>query len=202
MLTILGAIFMLIDHIGVILFPQFRFLRVIGRLSFPLFAFGIARGVRYTSNFWRYFGRLFLAACISQPIYTLVFGALYGYNPLFTLAWGAVVLWLWQRDVPSKSLAILLLMFSVGADISYGWYGVCTIFVFGLYYGYKEICFVGQCILQGLYVLQHGMSIQIYSIFSFVLLPLDKKLNTPKYFFYVFYPAHLLALHAIKTVFF
>lgn len=38
-IKILAALFMLIDHAGLILFPEIIILRYIGRLSFPLFAF-------------------------------------------------------------------------------------------------------------------------------------------------------------------
>lgn len=43
-LKIIAMITMLIDHIGVNLFPSVTILRVIGRLSFPIFAYMIAEG--------------------------------------------------------------------------------------------------------------------------------------------------------------
>ena len=49
-LKIIGAITMLIDHMGVVLFPGIAILRIIGRISFPIFAFMIAEGCRYTKN--------------------------------------------------------------------------------------------------------------------------------------------------------
>ncbi len=54
MLKIIAAVTMLIDHIGVILFPQIKVFRIIGRLSFPIFAFMIAEGARYTKNKCKY----------------------------------------------------------------------------------------------------------------------------------------------------
>ena len=48
----IAALTMLIDHIGMVFFPSVIGFRAIGRLSFPLFAFGIAEGVRYTHRFW------------------------------------------------------------------------------------------------------------------------------------------------------
>lgn len=50
MLRLLAMLTMLIDHIGVIFFPDDIILRIVGRLAFPLFAWGIARGYRYTSS--------------------------------------------------------------------------------------------------------------------------------------------------------
>ena len=54
-LKILAAIFMTIDHIGVMLFPRMLILRIIGRLALPVFAFMIAEGCKYTRNKKKYF---------------------------------------------------------------------------------------------------------------------------------------------------
>ena len=53
-LKILACIFMLIDHIGMIFFPEIEILRIIGRLAMPLFAFFIAEGAYHTRNKIKY----------------------------------------------------------------------------------------------------------------------------------------------------
>ena len=58
-LKFLAAALMLVDHIGYLLFPQALFLRIIGRLSFPLFAFAISEGCRYTKNKTKHFLLIF-----------------------------------------------------------------------------------------------------------------------------------------------
>ena len=50
MIKALAALFMLIDHIGMILFPQAYVLRIVGRLSMPLFAYSVARGFYYSDT--------------------------------------------------------------------------------------------------------------------------------------------------------
>ena len=195
-----AALTMLMDHIGAVFFPSVIGFRAIGRLSFPLFAFGIAQGVTYTSDFRKYFLRILMAAAVSQPIYMKLF-ALTQLNPLFMLAWGALALYLWREE--KKVFAGILLLGAYFADMSYGWYGVWTIFFFG-FYGMKEsLCFYGQVALNVLYGLTTGAWVQILSLFSFGFLDgkwriaaLSKKL--PRYFFYVFYPLHLLVLWGIK----
>ena len=184
-----------------VFFPSVIGFRAIGRLSFPLFAFGIAEGVRYTHCFWRYFGRILLTAVLSQPIYMLLFGITQG-NPLFMLAWGAAALYFFRQR--KKAVAAVLLIGSYFADMSYGWYGVWTIFCFGLYAERESLCFYGQLLLNILYGLKTRAWIQLLSLFSFGFLDgkwrvaaFSKKL--PRYFFYVFYPLHLLVLWGIKA---
>ena len=197
-----AALTMLIDHIGMMFFPTVLGFRAIGRLSFPLFAFGIAQGVAYTSDFRKYFLRILLVAVISQPIYLKAF-EVSSLNPLFMLAWGAMALYLWKQE--RKIMAGILLLGSVFVDMSYGWYGVWTIFFFGFYGMQDSLCFYGQVIINVLYGLTKGAWVQILSLFSFSFLDgkwriqaLSKKL--PRYFFYVFYPLHLLVLVGIRMV--
>ena len=195
-----AALTMLLDHIGAVFFPAVIGLRAIGRLSFPLFAFGIAQGVGYTSDFKKYLMRILLAAAVSQPVYMKLFG-LTQLNPLFMLAWGALALHFWQKGKTGLAGALLILSYFV--DMSYGWYGVWTIFFFG-FYGVKDsLCFYGQVIINAVYGLMTGAWVQILSLFSFGFLDgkwriqaLSKKL--PRYFFYVFYPLHLLVLWGIQ----
>ena len=49
-LKILAMLTMTIDHIGVILLPQYRFLRIIGRLSMPIYAYMIAAATTPTTE--------------------------------------------------------------------------------------------------------------------------------------------------------
>lgn len=201
-IQVVAALTMLIDHIGAVFFPQVIGFRAIGRLSFPLFAFGVAQGVTYTSDFRKYFIRILLAAAVSQPIYLKLLdpGSL---NPLFMLAWGALALYFWRKE--KKGLAAILLFGSAFVEMSYSWYGVWTIFFFG-FYGMKDsLCFYGQVIINALYGLTTGAWIQILSLFSFGFLDgkwrieaLSKKM--PRYFFYVFYPLHLFLLWGIKMM--
>lgn len=68
-LKFLAAALMLVDHIGYMLFPQFLFLRIVGRLSMPLFAFALSEGCRYTKNKTKHFCLLFALAVLCQTVY-------------------------------------------------------------------------------------------------------------------------------------
>jgi hypothetical protein len=69
-LKIVGILIMIIDHVGMLLFPQIIVLRVIGRLAFPIFAYYLTEGYAHTSNFGKYLFRLFAFAILAQfPFY-------------------------------------------------------------------------------------------------------------------------------------
>ncbi len=69
-LKIIAAITMLIDHIGVVLFPKLQILRIIGRISFPIFAYMIAEGCHYTKSKLRYFLGVFVLGIGCQAVYS------------------------------------------------------------------------------------------------------------------------------------
>ena len=66
MLKFIALVVMLIDHIGAKLLPQFFILRIIGRLSFPSFAYLVAVGAKRTRDLDIYISRMLIFALISQ----------------------------------------------------------------------------------------------------------------------------------------
>lgn len=95
-LKIIACISMLIDHIGYVLFPQFKILRFIGRIALPIFAFFIAEGCRYTKSRPKYLLRVFSLAMLCQAVYfieELISGTFDGIylNILFTLSMSIVL---------------------------------------------------------------------------------------------------------------
>ena len=49
-LKIIALVAMTCDHVGKELLPAYEFLQIMGRLAFPIFAYMIAEGCRYTRN--------------------------------------------------------------------------------------------------------------------------------------------------------
>jgi hypothetical protein len=84
-----------IDHIGLVFFPDVALYRLIGRLSFPLFAWTIANGAYHTHNPQDYFMRLCLFAALSQVPYIYMVRTVapdfWGLNIFFTLAVGLMM---------------------------------------------------------------------------------------------------------------
>ena len=81
-IKLLAAVFMFIDHFGLIYFPKVAWFRMVGRLAMPIFAFAIAEGCRYTKNKWKHFFLLFGLGAACQLVYfifdpnTIYFGIL------------------------------------------------------------------------------------------------------------------------------
>lgn len=49
-LKLIAAVSMLIDHAGLLLFPEQDWMRLVGRLAMPIFAYCIAEGFLYTRS--------------------------------------------------------------------------------------------------------------------------------------------------------
>ncbi len=119
-LRAIALLCMLLDHVGVILplpHPLLRlFLRAIGRLSFPLFAFLIANGYRHTKSRRRYALRLLALALFSEPFFDLSLrGRLWdpsAQNVFFTLLLGLLAITVFEAL--ERRGALLALLASVG----------------------------------------------------------------------------------------
>lgn len=139
-LKILACLFMLIDHIGVMLLPQVYLLRVVGRLAFPLFAFFIAEGCRYTKNKFRRFLSVFALGVVCEIFLVIFEGEYYG-NILLTFSVSILLIYLLQfMKAQYKKSVICGVCFSVAFALclvmvyfycnkfrlDYGFFGVLT----------------------------------------------------------------------------
>ena len=92
---------MAVDHIGILFFPGELLWRVVGRISFPIFALLIAEGFEKTSNVRNYFFRLLAFAAVSQIPYSLFLQTANitsnKLNIFFTLSAGLLSLMLLKR---------------------------------------------------------------------------------------------------------
>ncbi|MGM9589206.1 MAG: TraX family protein [Faecousia sp.] len=213
-LKILAAIFMTIDHIGVLLFPGVVWLRVLGRLALPIFAFMIAEGCKYTRNRRKYFGMVFGLGVVCQTVYYVVDGSQY-FSILITFSLAILMIYALQYWKQEKTpVSVLIFAGTVAAvwwlnrcfTIDYGFWG-CMLPVFAaLPHGTEHDTTIAStaCLGAGLILLAGRLtSIQIYALFALPLLLCYNgkrgKANL-KYFFYIFYPAHLVILEGIRIV--
>lgn len=64
---------MSIDHLGVLFFPQCDYLRGLGRIAFPLFAYFTVIGILRTRSVRGYLGRMVGLLILSEPAFDLAF---------------------------------------------------------------------------------------------------------------------------------
>ncbi len=210
MITILAFITMTLDHIGYIFFPtEVWILRILGRIAFPLFAWGIVRWYKMTKNKQKYALRILILAIISQiPLFFISWNDLY--NICFTLLFGLFSLAIIDdKKIHIFFKTLIIAFFSIIAyylHFDYWVYGIMTIILISLFWQQKKsilffslLTFLFYCVnfeTQTIY-----FHIQIYSIFSFIILyftPIQKydfKINF--YIKYWFYPIHIAILYLI-----
>jgi hypothetical protein len=210
-LKVIAVLTMVIDHVGLLFFPHQIIWRVLGRISFPLFAFFVAEGYRRTSNLGQYTARLFIFAIISQVPLELFYRAaglnILPLNILFTLTAGLITLTVMMRlslwySIPIISFIIFVAEFF---DLEYGAYGVIAVLASYLLLQRKLLGIVALFFLPLLYSLLQTLVgvvfVQFAAVLSvpFVALYNGKRgIPFPRYLFYLFYPTHLILLWLIS----
>ncbi|TDF97579.1 TraX family protein [Paenibacillus piri] len=207
LLQIAAMLTMLIDHIGAVLFPEQPELRIVGRLSFPFYAFGIVQGYLLSGNVKAYMKRIALLAVISELPYVLAFGV-WEINALGTLFICLTTLFVMDRIrfLIGKLLiagAAIACLAWVPAD--YGFYAAVLILIYR--YAQAHAAIVFHCLLNTYYGLSQGAQIQHFSILSTVWLAAGPNVRfsgrpVPRWLWLSFYPLHLTLLVVIKRLFF
>lgn len=213
-LKLLAALFMTIDHVGVLLLPHVIVLRILGRLALPIFAYMIAEGCRYTRNRLRYFGSVFALGVLCQIVYYLADRSLY-FSILITFSLSIATIYALQDWKDQKTTRSALVFFGAVAGvyalnrvfvIDYGFWG-CMLPVFAA--AFQKTAWdrpwvnLGMLGL-GLLVLAADLGqIQYYALPALPLLACYNGRRGRwklKYFFYLFYPIHLVLLQGIALL--
>lgn len=187
------------------MFPENMVLRCIGRLSFPIFCFLLTEGARYTRDIRKYMIRLGGFALISEIPYDLAFHGKAvdpGYqNVFFTLLLGLILIYMLERsaELPLKAVEILAVMSA--ADFLRTDYSFKGILLIAVFYLLRENLWLKTACAAVWNFLWNG-SIQGYG--ALAMLPIamynGERGRKMKYFFYVFYPAHLIVLFLVHKV--
>lgn len=191
---------MVIDHVGLIFFPQVVVFRVIGRLSFPLFAWLLAQGERYTRSFPRYLKRLVLLGLLSHPLHIL---ALSGtrFNILFTLSIGLITLRLGRKFRDYEYLIWMLGIIAAELlNVEYGAYGVAVMCILSVFTPTINwwLMWIGLHIIDAIAT---SNIVQIPAVVTPVFLHFTNHQKGAKArWFYSFYPLHLLILFLISRL--
>lgn len=206
-LKILAIITMTIDHIGYS-YSIFPF-RLIGRIAFPIFAFQIAIGFSKTSNKEKYIGRMILFTIISQLPYILfsqtVPSVPFDLNVGATFTIALIALYLIEKldNKFLKVLSTLAILFITHNFIpcDYGAYGVVMVILFYLFKNNMPLLATMFFMLATarIFEIQRTYYLGTYLALVPILLYNGQKGKPMKYFFYAYYPLHMLAIWAVHT---
>lgn len=213
-LKLLAMALMLIDHAGHVLFPHLTWMRAVGRIAFPIFAFFVAEGLHYTRSRPKYMLRLGIFALISEIPFNLAISrkALYpdAQNVMFTFLIAALTVTVFEAlykskdpayEIPKKILGIvaaaLIPFLGIALSTDYNSYGVWLVMLF---YFLRESRLAANLAAVGANFIWYSNTLSHHAALSFFPLMLynGKKGAELKYLFYIFYPAHLLLLWAIS----
>ena len=177
----------------------YSWMRGIGRLAFPIFCFLIVEGFFHTRSVRKYCERLFLFALISEIPFDLALKSSVPYwnkqNVYFTLLISLVCLWMLDslREKPCiQFIAIFSSMSLSNAMMTdYNFKGVFLIAMLYLFHDYR----LYQCIAGAA-----AIAWERWAPLSYILCFLynGRRGLRLRYFFYIFYPGHLLVLGIIR----
>lgn len=217
-LKIVAIITMFLDHLGYALYGKFSAFNYIGRLAFPIFAFGISEGYLHTKSKKNYCIRLLMFAIISQApfmFFCSMFKTGFSLNIFFTLLLGLIAI-IGYEQCKNKGVGILLVAcLAITADTikaDYGYFGVLMIFIFHVFKDKKWLMYLTYIALCSIkYVplmLTTGAYLEYGLLFLCTLIPLifihfynGKKGPDTKYMLYGFYPVHLILLYVFNMLF-
>jgi hypothetical protein len=213
-LKIIAMLTMTIDHVGMVLFPQHLWLRLVGRLAFPIYAFMIAEGCDHTRSMPRYLGTMAAMAALWQIINWFFLDSLYQCI-LVTFSLSIGVIWLSRKARDTKKpiwmmaaiAAVLVAGFitevlprllpKTDFMVDYGFWGVMLPF---MVWAAKD---KWQKLLLAVLTLILIASDNYLQLFSLAAVPLLALYNGQrgkwkmKLVFYFYYPMHLVVIYGI-----
>lgn len=208
-LKLIAIISMLIDHVGSMFFPGVLWMRAVGRLAMPIFAFCVAEGYLHTRNRMRYLCRLGIFAVISElPFDLAFFGCLEAthQNIMATFFLAVLELMIYDnicsRRNSTLAMAVVFAMaaLSLLLGVDYSLFGIITVFAF--YVLHDRAHWVRQ--LGGIAFIALTRTVGYYAATGLAVIPLlmynGKKGRGLKWLFYAFYPGHLLVLWLLKQI--
>lgn len=244
-IKIIAIISMTVDHTAAVIgqmgilsiFPSLtlvssshiiKFMRGLGRIAFPLFAFQISESARKTRCMPKYIGRLAIFALISEPFFyfslSLDSPSVSGFlrnistlnfnNVFFTLMFSVIALYSYQRlsSNPKKRFLYIPILITcificgyIGSD--YGMSGVILIFSLYLSKTKLQTCLIIVIWSFLVYAIpEFSANSLINCLFaisscSIICSYNGKKGISARWLFYIYYPTHLLILSFIdKTI--
>lgn len=200
------------------LFPQIEAFRIIGRIAYPIFAYMIAEGCRYTRNKVKYLLSVLGVGCGCSAVSYITEGSLYQ-SILITFACSIALIFVLEKAISGSrhlekvlfGLSGILLtglyfcLFRIhiipGLETDYGFYGILTpaLIRFGRNKSEKLLALtVGLCLIS-----IGGMPSQLFSLAAVGILAFyngKRGKHGMKWLFYGYYPLHIAVLYAISQL--
>ena len=189
--------------LGARLYFLARVLRVLGRISFPIYAYLLVEGFQYTKNLRRYELRILLLALLSEVPFDLALRQTFFYpqyqNVCFTLFLGLCCMEMMQR---ARKLPLVVSLLIAGIFAACGWfvradYGAEGIVLISVLWLLRQD-HTPQLIAGALISAAESFRVWGISALSFVLLRFynGKRGSAPlTVFFYLVYPLHFLVFY-------
>lgn len=235
-LKLIACVTMLIDHVGAVLVsswylaesraigvsyePLWNFmtlLRMIGRISFPIYCFLLVEGYSHTRSFKKYCARMAVCMVLSEIPFDLAFSGMpvdTAYtNVMATLLLGLVMMACMDKSSGIWQIAVIV-PFCLLAELlrtDYAANGVMIIAMFALTRNHPQANWMR--LAASLFLFWFGWEVplgpvsipsEMFALISYIPIFLyrgEKRVNsrTVQWIFYLFYPAHLLLLWVIQT---
>ena len=183
--------------------------RLLGRLAFPIYCFCLVEGFERTRNRLKYAGRLAFLALLSEIPFDLAFY----YTPFdpehqnvfITLLFGFLMVWgmdkltervksVWLAGVGGMLLFLTTALLAEWISCDYGWKGIFALMLLYQFRYQKGVQILAGCV---------AFIWEPAALLAFIPIALynGQKGKQKKFFFYGFYPVHLLVLHFLAAVF-
>ncbi len=226
-LKLIAILAMTIDHICDLLYPGFPTepaaigLHIVGRLTAPIMWFFVCEGYYYTRNVKKYMLRMGIFALISHFAYCFAFGinmipfstGIFNQTSvMYPLFVAIVVMWMQDNDLPMKnwvknSLIVLLILSAFPAD----WSCIAIFAILGMHKNRgnlkKQMTVMFLCVavysaVSFFFVSRSYALVQfgVLLVYPFLKMYNGKKgtANWMKWFFYLYYPLHLVAVGILR----
>lgn len=216
-LKIIALISMTCDHVGLQLMDNNQIMRIIGRISLPIFAYMIAEGCKYTKNKIKYLSLTAGVGLICQIAYWVTMQSLY-MCIMITFSLSIIMIYALDYAMKKKKLipiTIALLTFCAiffltmilprfipaqyDYRISYGIVGVMLpVLIYVAQTKPQKLIATGLGLI--VMALRNGWTVQWFALLALIPLAFYNgkrgKIKL-KYLFYIYYPLHLLIIYAI-----
>ena len=217
-LKILALVAMTFDHVGLQLFPEYDIFRYIARLAFPIFAYMIAEGAKYTKNRLRYFGQMFGLGVICQLVYFFAMDSLYQCI-LITFSFSVILIYALDYAIKKKNVDAWILFAMIfiatvflveflpsllkGTDycVDYGIWGVLTpVLVFAAPGKITKLAVMTVPLAFLSFVGVHYQWMAFFTLIPLALYNGKRGKWRMKNLFYIYYPLHLVVIYGIDLL--